>query len=71
MTKRTQKFVNTPAPLRLNGKHKVVIRLGAMHDSISIDGHETDMSRREDEDFKDYLGRRQRAVNDLNGMIFS
>lgn len=65
---KNQKQVQAP---KLNNKHRVVIRLGAMHDSITLNGHVTDLSRRDDESFKDNLGRRQRTINDLNAMIFS
>lgn len=80
MTKRNSK-TNEVATPKLNGKHSIVIRMGASEDSITIDGHKTDIARRrpqpqhaengKEESFKDYLGRRQRISNDLVGLAFS
>lgn len=68
MTK--QRKTETPK-LRLNGKHQVTIRLGAMHDSVTVDGHTLDLSNRPKEDLKGNMQRRQRVINDLNSLIFS
>lgn len=80
MTKRNRKTNEVAKPV-MNKKHSVVIRMGAMEDSISIDGHKYDISRKRpdpkhasngrEESFKDYLGRRQRIATDLVGMVFA
>ena len=62
---------NQPPAVKLNKRHSVIIRFGAMHDSVTIDGHTTDLSKREDESFKDVLQRRGRAASDLNSLVFT
>ena len=72
MTKnRNQRSQRNNQPPKLNKRHSVIIRFGAMHDSVTIDGHEVDLSRREEESFKDVLQRRGRAASDLNSLVFS
>lgn len=57
---------------RLNGKHKVTIRFGAMHNSVELDGHGVvDLNLRNGETLKDNAQRRERVRHDLIQQVFS
>lgn len=70
-TARPSQRNNQPPQPKLNGKHRVTIRFGAMENSIEVDGHKVDLTRRPGEDNRDIRNRLERTVHDLNQMIFA